>query len=135
MITGIVWTKEYELGVEEIDVQHKHLVDLVNLSIKKGNGLLHNVQTDDLLAELDRYTRWHFSCEESLMQMYSFPKFQLHLEEHETLLKELSGKSKAVISGGDGLITLNEFLFSWYGGHAFGYDQELAEFIKDVWKI
>ncbi len=135
MITEIIWTDEYTLGVEEIDVQHKHLVGLVNRSIKKGNGYLPDVKTGDLLGELERYTRWHFSCEEEFMRIYEYSRYQDHKDEHDILMESLMEKAVATLSGSAPLGMLNDFLFGWFGGHAFGYDQEMAEFMIKTWDL
>ena len=63
----VEWSNELSVGIEEIDSQHKVLVDLLNEvheAIQRGRTL---EATRDIIARLDEYARVHFAVEESLM--------------------------------------------------------------------
>ena len=64
----VAWSSAYALGLEEIDVQHKMLFDLINALWD------HIVQQSPKegatpLGELERYTLSHFTAEETFMRV------------------------------------------------------------------
>lgn len=134
MIDEIVMDTSYLIGVEEIDVQHKHLCLMVNILIKKANGLCREIDIQDLFLELKNYVRWHFPCEESLMVILNYKKYDKHKEEHIDLLNMLSGKIEDINSIKTSIHEIPDFLYNWFGGHSFGYDKELGQFVNQIWK-
>ncbi|MEW8498684.1 MAG: hemerythrin domain-containing protein, partial [Candidatus Thiodiazotropha taylori] len=65
----VEWSDALSVGIEEIDEQHKMLVDLVN----KMHEAIHQRHGSDvvksILGDLAEYTRIHFAVEESLMRI------------------------------------------------------------------
>ena len=60
------WTPLFETGLTEVDLQHRRLVEMLNvLSDQLDSANPEHV--DDLLKALAQYTVYHFSCEEQLM--------------------------------------------------------------------
>ena len=134
MIEEIIWDEGYLIAFEEIDMQHKHLCLIINKLIKKANSHSPNTNYDNLFKKLISYTKWHFSCEESLMEILHHEKYAEHKEEHDVLINTLSEKLEQVKSDKTAIHELQEFLFGWFGGHSFGYDMELGNFANSVWK-
>ena len=134
MIEEIIWNDNYSIRIKEIDVQHKHLCSIINKLIKKTNGHSPDINYEDLLEELINYTKWHFACEESLMEILNYEKYDEHKEEHISLLNMLSEKAEQVKLNKTAAYELSSFLFNWFGGHSFGYDKELGQFVNHVWK-
>ncbi len=133
MIQKIIWDEFYLIGVEEIDVQHKRLTEMVNKCIAKANGMLPEEKLDTLLEDLWFYTKWHFNCEESLMNLLGYPKFTQHKNEHEELLMSLDEKVDQIIEQSYLVSDLREFLQNWLGEHAHGYDKDLGAFVISKW--
>jgi hemerythrin len=80
----LIWSPKYEVGIRELDEQHKHCVELLNNlcnSLLEKNMKLHLVS---LLYEAIEYTNYHFSEEERLMQNIGYPLLadqkKLHME-------------------------------------------------------
>ncbi|MFO1425295.1 MAG: hemerythrin domain-containing protein, partial [Candidatus Competibacteraceae bacterium] len=60
----VEWSNELSVGIEEIDAQHKVLVDLLN-QIHEAIQQRHGAEvTRDIVLRLDEYTRVHFAVEE-----------------------------------------------------------------------
>lgn len=82
------WSARYEVGVEVIDGQHRHLLELINRlqhALQGGTGL------EDLVAslkELVHYTEHHFATEERLMDEVG-ASAERHRGEHQRLLEGL----------------------------------------------
>lgn len=86
----VVWNKELSVGIEAIDDQHKVLVGLLNKlyeeTIIKKDNLSH---IDGILKELIQYTVIHFAVEESLYQIFNYPKYEIHKHQHNELKAEI----------------------------------------------
>ena len=83
----IVWDKSLSVGVDEVDEDHRRLVDLYNLlshAVKEGESPDY---IDALLEELISCTVWHFRHEERLMLKYEYDAFEDHKAEHRDLIE------------------------------------------------
>ncbi len=72
MAKFIEWSGELSVGIEEIDEQHKVLVDLVNemhdaIHRRRGSDVV-----KDVLSELAEYTKIHFAVESWILPLSSF---------------------------------------------------------------
>ncbi|MBF0443951.1 MAG: hemerythrin family protein [Magnetococcales bacterium] len=130
MSQTIDWSDEYLVGLEEIDVQHKRMAELINNILKISYK---HRPKEELLESMDmflRYVKWHFGCEEILMKAYDFPDYTEHRDEHVVLINDLINKKhemdKKILSVND----LYSFFFGWFGGHAFSADKDMAPFIS-----
>ena len=68
----IKWSDTYNLGLKEIDEQHKSLLDLIN---KIWQSIIDRNEKDvvfGLVEELERYTLAHFAAEETFMRVTDF---------------------------------------------------------------
>ena len=128
----IEWNDGLSVGIQEIDEQHKVLVELVNelnQAMKERHG---NDVVSDILARLDEYTRIHFAVEESLMRMLGYPAFEEHKGEHEALIDDLSGLRERFASGQQALsFELMHFLRMWLTNHIQETDMEYSRFFLD----
>lgn len=120
----VEWSNELSVGIEEIDAQHKVLVDLLN-QIHEAIQQRHGAEVArDIVLRLDEYTRVHFAVEESLMRILHYPDYERHKEEHDKLigqLTELNGK----LDSGKGSISfeLAHFLKLWLTKHIMEADR------------
>jgi hemerythrin len=81
-MSRIEWTAKMNVGVPEIDRQHRTLLDLFN---SLEGGLSAGVAARALrrlFVELQSYTRYHFQGEENLMLVAGWSGRQEHVELH-----------------------------------------------------
>lgn len=133
MIEKIAWDEFFLVGVEEIDVQHKQLVNLVNKAVNVANGYHDKEELAPLLEDLWFYSKWHFSCEESLMKILGYADYESHRQVHNDLLDVLDERVEKVLEGYCDLQELRDFLFDWLGRHAHKEDRELGAFVTTRW--
>jgi len=136
----IEWSdEELSVGVQEIDEQHKILVELINRMYK---AIITRNDKDELAAilnELAQYTVIHFAVEESLMRIFDYPDYEDHKQHHHELTQqvvELQTKVKA----GESKISMEvlNFLRHWLTHHIQGEDKRYGPFLlerglKGVW--
>jgi len=83
------WSDQLSVGIQEIDEQHKVLVDLINQlhdAIAHHHGAEACVHIMDKLCE---YTKIHFAVEESILRILGYPDYDDHKAHHEMLLKQV----------------------------------------------
>lgn len=135
----IEWTEELGVGIQEIDEQHKVLVELVNRLYKSIIRQTDSTVVDEVLTELIQYTRIHFAVEESLMRIFDYPLYEEHKQVHEELthqVVELHHKfKKGEVAIGMELLS---FLRRWLTGHIMVEDKKYTPFflqkgLKAAW--
>ncbi len=75
------WNANLETGIQAIDVQHKRLVELINMLAKHLAYQSSDLSLDEVFHELDAYIAHHFATEERLIHRYLADDAML--EEHE----------------------------------------------------
>lgn len=124
MAKFIEWSNELSVGIEEIDAQHKVLVDLLNQiheAIQQRQGA---EATGEIIERLGEYTRIHFAVEESLMRILHYPDYERHKEEHDRLIEQLNGFRIKLESGkGSVSFELAHFLKVWLTKHIMETDK------------
>ena len=93
------WRDEYNINVEEIDTQHKELLELVNKLHASVEACIDKNELKEMLIDLAEFTRMHFSTEEKYMKKYDYPGLKKHHKEHKILLKHMGDLIKMVSSG------------------------------------
>lgn len=133
MISEISWSDSYLTDIEELDVQHRHIWKLLNALIRHANGFLPEADFETLSDTVITYIKWHFSCEESLMELTRYGRLDDHRIEHADLMALLTEKTEEFKTKKITITDYTEFISSWFAGHSFGYDKPLATFLKKRW--
>lgn len=88
---AIVWREEISVGNEEIDNQHKYLIDLINIIESAENCDLFEDTLTIYIDQLVSYTKVHFKREEEIQKGISFPFIDHHHKAHQKLIDQLEG--------------------------------------------
>ncbi|MCF6148198.1 MAG: hemerythrin family protein [Candidatus Kuenenia sp.] len=124
------WCDDYNTGLEEIDVQHKKFLQIINSLYELDSNSVKNPQAEKLLDELLKYARFHFQSEELLMITYEYPNLYEQKKEHEKLMNELNKiKEETKLSNGD-MAKMLSFLVKWFAGHTTFLDKEMGIYIS-----
>ncbi len=125
------WGPELMLGIDEIDDQHKKLVDIINElndAMKAGKG------ADTLGAvfeELKGYTVHHFATEEAYFEEFSYAGMISHVAEHKKLVNQVIELEEQFKSGKTALTNdVMRFLKDWLTGHIQGIDKKYVPHLK-----
>ncbi len=129
----INWDHSFSVGVEQIDQQHKKLVDLVNQlhkGMKAGNS---KEMMETILDDLVDYTAVHFKTEEDIFERINYQ----HKEEHEDIHEDLVGKViefQKLFHSGNALISMDvmKFLKGWLVNHIKGEDRKYIQAMRDA---
>ena len=136
-IDEIKWSKDYEVGVEEIDAQHHILVNTLNEAneLLTKDYSLENLQkiTKDLLS----YALYHFETEEEMMQESNYaglaPKdFENHMKQHRDFsAKVVEVRDSLKVGNLIGQDELISFLLNWLLNHIEKTDKKFGKFLQE----
>ncbi|TVR42847.1 MAG: hypothetical protein EA402_10885 [Planctomycetota bacterium] len=130
MDTQYAWQPRYEVGLEEIDAQHRYLFSLIGELHEFSEAAVIDRSARDLLREIDRYAFYHFNSEEVLMSVYRYPHLDAQKREHFNLLQVLDKRICDFRQQGTTVRPLAEFLREWFLKHLADQDREMAQFIS-----
>lgn len=88
-MTLIVWRKEFETGVPDVDHEHRELVDLINKLHDSINAQASKDTVTAFLGEVFAKISAHFALEETIMRKHRYDDYPAHKAEHEKLLDDL----------------------------------------------
>lgn len=147
----LTWSKQYCIGMDEIDNQHQKLVMLINrLELLAAACNLPTVQENPsefknkarrAIDDLVNYTVLHFSVEEVLMSMFGYPDQVTHKATHARFVKMVEDKGAAIekLLNDDKideacieLKGIYEFLTNWLLGHIVHSDREYVDFFLRI---
>ncbi len=132
MVDFIEWKDEFSVYIEEIDNQHKHLVELLNelnsaMRIGKGRQVVGKI-----IEELIAYTQYHFSTEEKYFKMYNYEFTEEHTQEHNEFIDKIQ-KFQKEYEEGKLTVTIEvlEFLNAWVKHHILGSDKKYVPYLAN----
>jgi len=127
------WGEVLSVEVDEIDNDHKKLLDLFNILTHALSDGESQEYLKAVFNELVNCTIWHFSHEERLMLKYGYENLEEHKEAHQELVQaawELQDKlfqlDKTITE--DDLVELER----WLTGHILTDDMKLGEYLSQV---
>jgi hemerythrin len=85
-----VWKESYNLGIEQIDTSHRHLVQMLNTAY---DSFIHDSNVEALSSNLNEffdYTLHHFSVEEQYMEDINYTGYVEHLELHKNFSAQVT---------------------------------------------
>lgn len=115
---------DLEIGIAEIDLQHKQLNQLLE-RLRDSTGKRYGFAANAILDELAVETRVHFAVEESLMRLLSFSDTEEHVAEHRKLTEQLE-KFRKRAQDFDVADDLTAFIQTWLIDHVNQYDREFV---------
>ncbi len=123
---------KYQVGVEQIDREHRQLFEIVarvydSLEARddKAQSLIRAAA-----AELLDYTATHFTSEEGLMEQAGYPDLEAHRQQHEHLLSRARDMEMRIeIEDKYVAVELSQFLYRWLIEHIEASDRKFGEFL------
>jgi hemerythrin-like metal-binding protein len=132
----IEWSSDYDTGIEEIDEQHRILLNTINEASARLSKDASVEVLEDITRDLLSYALYHFETEEELMQEYDYKEysqeeFQTHMNQHRDFSAQVVAVRSSIKEGNPiGKEDLIAFLLNWLLNHINKTDQKLAKFLK-----
>jgi hemerythrin len=125
------WTPDLEIGIFEIDLQHRSLIGIANhLHDAVVSGKAERT-IEWILEELVLYTKFHFDTEEGYMRRYQLDSAPCHAHEHDEMLKAVRRLKRKMKAGDEAVpADVHEFLQGWLRSHLKGTDRQLGDELR-----
>ncbi|MFA6521917.1 MAG: bacteriohemerythrin [Candidatus Gracilibacteria bacterium] len=132
-----IWTKEYSVGIELIDNQHKHFFEITNniLDYADQKDLSNRNEIVNLINDLGNYALYHLSTEEEYFDKFKYPDAPAHIEAHNNFKKTAKALFDEVIKADTNIKATAQkaalFAGSWLFQHILSMDKKYSQFFID----
>lgn len=130
---SLTWTDDLTLGIDEIDREHRALMEIVNEILVACDSGLDTGMLVALFAQLRKATLAHFAREERMLEDTRYPRLAQHRQEHLDLVEQLDRIGdqavREVARGAVGDATVI-FLRHWLTSHIVGPDRGYSGYVK-----
>ena len=126
------WDETMVLGIEEIDDQHKTIIEKftwLSEAFQTGNGV---EQIEEMITFLDEYVQLHFPTEDKYMLKYAYPKIEEQRKEHGEFTREVRDLKNRIQQDGASrelAFAASGKLIRWIIQHISNHDREMVEYI------
>jgi hemerythrin len=132
-VKDIVWSDILSVEVDEIDEDHRKLVNIFNIL----NHAVTEGESPDYLAavleELINCTVWHFSHEERLMLKHGYREMEAHKVEHQDLIRSARKLQQEILQANKPVAEQEiVFLERWLTEHILTFDMRLGSYLSRV---
>jgi hemerythrin len=132
---AINWYPALELGIREVDDQHRELFRRVDalleaMAARRGPEVL-----GPLFDYLGQYAIEHFGAEEALMRAHRYPVRAEHEAEHRRFTEDFAALRSEYDRDGPTallLVKVNGRVSQWLAGHISRTDKALGAFLRDA---
>lgn len=129
------WRSEYSLGIDEIDGQHKMLINCIaalEKSIEDSDEKQRWAAIHYAIVQLSDYTRIHFTVEESLMRVLAYPELDAHIAQHGVFVAYLKDIERKSITHDVREEEIVSFLRKWLLNHIQVDDKNYAAYFAQT---
>jgi len=126
----IKWRPDFNLGIKEIDEQHKKIVELIN---RLNEAFINNVAREHLatiLDEMSKYAEYHFQTEEKLFSQYNYPFTAEHIQMHKDFKRKVADFRDKFDKGQPVTFRVLGFLRKWLTDHILDIDREYVDIVR-----
>lgn len=121
------WDDSYSVSDEEIDKQHKTMLDIAN-SVPDN---INEPSVKQMVMRLYDYVLTHLIEEEELMKEKGYPGLTEHSRIHGRLIIRLNRMISDGITTNEELHELKKFIYEWTSRHILREDKNFACFIRE----
>jgi hemerythrin len=125
------WYPALELGIKEIDEQHRELFRRIDLLV---DAMMRRSGPEELASLFDflgQYVLEHFSAEETLMRVHAYPQRAEHQAEHKRFVEDLKVLQREYTKEGPTallLVKVNGRVTQWLADHIARTDKAFGEY-------
>ncbi|MGO9147440.1 MAG: bacteriohemerythrin [Desulfomonilia bacterium] len=126
----VEWKDVYLTGIDEIDLQHKAFVKLINRL-----NIIHDYSNKKaiairLLSEIEKYAQYYFISEENIMFLIKYPERDRQQQAHAALLDEYLQRMQNYLNDKGTIEDVIRFLGKWFVWHTVDEDRKIGFYVK-----
>jgi hemerythrin len=131
------WRLDYSIGIQEIDNQHRELIQLINdlLKICREDTTDENYESfNRLVAIILEHFHKHFEAEEKLMLEKKYPRYEEHKKRHDKLIEDIKKMMDKIVNEKQkmSLINMVIFLREWFVENIYIMDKQMGEYFNSI---
>lgn len=128
------WMPELNTGIDEIDVQHRRIVDYINRLYELRETPDRNV-LGEVINETVDYTLSHFAFEESMIEEAGYMFSGPHKRVHELFTRRVGEFQARFEAGEDVANELHGMLSRWLFNHIRNEDHGYVDAVKSYQRL
>ena len=126
----ITWADKYNIGLPEIDNQHKSFVNIINRLIECEPKDSETGIFEEIISDLFEIIREHNAYEERLLEDEGYPDLEYHKHEHAIATDEFSNIIRQALKDKqDARFKLIHLLKAWFEHHLLVDDMAYQQFL------
>ena len=127
------WDDSFQIGIEELDHEHKVLINDINKLHEEMIGNEDIAEIKDCLGEIYVHMQAHFALEEHVMKEHKYRFYDEHKREHEQFLEDFTECMVQFLNGADISVKdpIEECLTQWIVDHITSSDKKMALMVGD----
>ena len=123
------WVEDLNTGIDEIDIQHRRLVDYIN-RLHELRESPDRAALSEVIAETVDYTISHFAYEERMLEDSGYAFTDLHKRVHELFTRRVGEMQTRFEAGEDVAQELHTMLSRWLFSHIRNEDHGYVDAVK-----
>ncbi|QNP48833.1 bacteriohemerythrin [Diaphorobacter aerolatus] len=125
----LVWLPELDTGIDEIDRQHRRIVEYIN-KLHEVRATHDREELGNVISEMVDYTLSHFVFEEALIENAGYMFAGPHKKVHELFTRRVAEMQSRFDSGEDVTAELHSMLSRWLFNHIRNEDHGYVDAAK-----
>ena len=127
------WNRNLELGIPQIDEQHRELFRRIDLLVDAMMGRDGAEALASLFDFLGTYVHEHFTAEEALMRAHAYPQLDEHAAEHRRFIEDFKALQREYVKEGPTallLVKVNGRVAQWLAEHIARTDMAIGTYLR-----
>ena len=125
------WSDKLNVGIEQIDEQHRELVDILNEMYESVYDNHELSVVCELGERLIQCAILHFEAEDKLLLRHNYPVYQEHCIKHAELTREIQALIDGLRQGEtSATMTVMHFLRDWLSVHIIHEDKKVGAYLS-----
>lgn len=130
-MTLLQWREEFRVGIEEVDFEHRELIDLINAAHVQAGAGASAESLDHALGAIHSAISAHFALEERVMRARHYDALEQHKSDHEHLLDDIRDiMDEVALHGVFDEAAFGQRLADWFGIHFRTHDARFHRAIE-----
>jgi hemerythrin len=128
-MSNINWTNNLNIGIESIDEQHRHIINLFN-KLNDSHKCGDLTAANELFYELIEFKLSHCAYEEELLKKSDYPLYKMHKQSHEPMIKKFLALHERAENGEYVINEAVPFLETTLLQHMKGEDADYSTYMR-----
>lgn len=129
---ALKWNKEISSGIDAIDLQHQHILQLLNRLVDANQLPVDSEKLVDALLEFNKAIQEHFNFEEGLLAESGYKDLKRHIEGHNEISATLDGITMSVMLDESNIPhEMIDRVVRWFEDHLTSEDTRYFRSVKE----